>query len=237
MPNRDFRVYVKKYIMFSHVVGVTKSVARMPGSLLRYYLSLFLSWLLYFTGLIGIYPKGYIKASKLVEMNKIIDHLHAQGDLYRKAIRELKEDIEAKDTDRKKALKKLKHTKEEINLLSENLSLLRKQYEKDNAASEKNEYDGLPYNNFERFVQSTIHASVLLTVFMMLSFSRSDFDGVLEWKIVMSIFFPIVWMYTSYVVFQKRRLASGSLWHILLLCSTWVVIGFIACALLHSSNK
>ena len=32
-------------------------------------------------------------------MNKIIEHLHAQGDLYRKAIRELKEDIETKDTD------------------------------------------------------------------------------------------------------------------------------------------
>jgi len=181
----------------------------------------------------GIYPKGYIKASKLTEMNKIIEHLHAQGDLYRKAIRELKEDIETKDTDRKKALKKLKHTKEEINVLSENLTLLRKQYEKDNVESEKDEYDGVAHGHFQRVMLTTIHGSFLLTIFVMLSFSRSDYDRVLEWKIVMSIFFPIVWMYSSYVMFQQKR---QSLWHILLLCSIWGVIGFMSCALLHHSS-
>jgi hypothetical protein len=220
--------------MFAHIVGLAKSVARMPTDVLRYYLSICLAWLLYFTSIMGIYPKGYIKASKLKEMNKIIEHLHAQGDLYRKAIRELKEDIETKDTDRKKALKKLKHTKEEINVLSENLSVLRRQYENDNTAFEKNEFDKGANGQFERVVLMTIHGSFLLTIFMMLSFSRSDCDQVLEWKIVMSIFFPIVWMYSSYVIFQNKRL---SLWHILLLCSIWGVIGFMACALLHYSNK
>lgn len=220
--------------MFTHVIGLAKSVARMPTDILRYYLSLFLAWLLYFTNVVGIYPKGYIKASKITEMNKIIEHLHAQGDLYRKAIRELKEDIETKDTDRKKALKKLKHTKDEINVLSENLNVLRNQYEKDNAASEKEDFERLANGNFERAMLMTIHGSFLITIFMTLSFSRSDCDQVLEWKIVMSIFFPIVWMYSSYVIFQSKR---QSLWHILLLCSIWGVIGFMACALLHYSNK
>lgn len=219
--------------MFSYVVGLAKSVGRMPTTIVRSYLSLFLDWLLYCTSLMGIYPKGYINASKLTEMNKIIEHLHAQGDLYRKAIRELKEDIETKDTDRKKALKKLKHTKEEINVLSENLTLLRKQYEKDNVESEKYECEGLSHGHFQRVMLTTIHGSFLLTIFVMLSFSRSDYDRVLEWKIVMSIFFPILWMYSSYVMFQQKR---QSLWHILLLCSIWGVIGFMSCALLHLSN-
>lgn len=227
--------------MFSHAVELIKSVARMPAGLLRYYLSLFLSWLLYFTSFMGIYPKGYIKASKISEMNKIIDHLHAQGDLYRKAIRELKEDIEAKDTDRKKALKKLKHTKEEINILSENLNVLRNQYEKDNIheAFDKDENGaGVTYGHFERVMLTTIHGSFILTVLMILSFSRSEFDGILEWKIVMSVFFPIVWMYISYVVFHRRKRVSGTLWYMLLLCSMWGLIGFMSCALLqYSHNK
>lgn len=228
--------------MISYVVEATKSVARMPGELLRYYMSLFLSWLLYCTSILGIHPKGYIKASKIAEMNRIIEHLHAQGDLYRKAIRELKEDIEAKDTDRKKAMRKLKHTKEEINMLSENLSLLRKQYETDNVTMSEKNGRGVEdvvgsSRRFEKLMVTTIHISFLVTSAMMLSFSRSNHDGVLEWKIIMSIFFPIVWMYTSYVLFRTRSGASGTMWYLLLLCSMWGIVGFMSCALLHLHNK
>jgi hypothetical protein len=56
-----------------------KAAARLPASVTRHYLSLLLSAVLYFfVTMLRIQPHGYIKVGKVVELQKVIDHLYAQ---------------------------------------------------------------------------------------------------------------------------------------------------------------
>ena len=222
----------------ARVVLLVKGLCLLPIEWTQYYLSLFLSWMLYVASMVGVRPVGYMKASKVHELNKIIEHLYAQGDLYRKAIRELKEDLDAKDTDRRRALKKLKHTKEEIAVLSESLSMLRRQYEKDSTEQEHMVFDAKKKEVQEgghQQYRTVVHVSFGLLALMFWLFSRTD-TGVLEWKIVMSVFFPIIWMYLSQVVFGGYVHGMNSV-HIVLVSSMWGMIGFITALLLLDASK
>jgi hypothetical protein len=223
----------------TRVVLLVKGLCLLPVEWTRYYLSLFLSWMLYIASVVGVRPVGYMKASKVHELNRIIEHLYAQGDLYRKAIRELKEDLDAKDTDRRRALKKLKHTKEEIAVLSESLSMLRRQYEKDSTEHEQLVFDAKKKEAKEGGghdqYRTVVHVSFGLLALVFWLFSRTD-TGVLEWKIVMSVFFPIIWMYFSQVVFGGYGHGMRSV-HIVLLSSMWGMIGFIAALLILDASK
>ncbi len=59
--------------------GPVTAAVRLPASVTRHYLSLLLSAVLYFfVTVLRVQPHGYIKVGKVVELQKVIDHLYAQ---------------------------------------------------------------------------------------------------------------------------------------------------------------
>ena len=170
------------------LLGAVVKLATLPLTWAKRYVSLLLAWVIRLVGVVGIQPMGFIPAEKLSELNSIVRRLHTREDLYRKAIREMQEDLDAKDSDRKKALKKLKSTKEEIALLSENLAAVRGEYEKGNA-NEHMDADGRQ-RAVDGMGQGLIHASLLLLLGMLWLSSKQE-SGALQWKIVLSIIFPV----------------------------------------------
>ena len=230
--------------VLTRLVRTLKSTISLPASLARHYLSLLLSAVLYvFTSVLGIHPRGYIKASKVTELQRVIDHLYAQVDLYRTAMRELKDDIEAKESDRKIALKRLKSTKEEIRVLSEKL------YEKEDEGLAARSLGGGRRHDvgvLSGAPSAGMSVSFLLCVLCVVLFQNYSVSStVLEWKVVMSVGFPILWMYLTFVTKKKEgkdgeesaeggvagqtgSSTSEGLQSFLLLCSTWWLIGFLS---------
>ena len=178
------------------------AVVTLPYSWMQYYASVWLSWLIHFLSMGGVQPRGYIPASKLTELNSMLDHLHAREDLYRKAIRELQEEIHAKDSDRKRAMRKLKTTKEEIAHLTESLSFLRREYEHgvgtpQIAGKDAEESDSIlqtrhvpSHHMGGGYIHVSTHISFMLLLVLVWMFSKLQ-CGALQWKIVLSVFFPV----------------------------------------------
>ena len=214
----------------SSTVAVLLSTAIFPWNC-------FLRWLSWCSGLavrsvttLGAPPpKGFIPASKLQELNSIVNHMHTREDLYRRAIRELQEELDAKDTDRKKALKKLRATKEEIALLSDQLAELQSVYE-----GTSNGGGGHGGSSSELAVVGSsflVHGTMLATSTAVWWFSQVD-HAALHWKLVFSFFFPLLWLYVSRITGGGGGNRGGP--PLLLLASAWFLGGFAIALTLNS---
>lgn len=195
----------------------------------------FLRWLSWCTGIalrsattLGAPPPaGFIPSSKLQELNSIVNHMHTREDLYRRAIRELQEELDAKDSDRKKALRKLRVTKDEIASLTDRLAELQAAYESTNGEGGSNHGGrGVPTNGGSFLV----HTSVIATSAAVWWFSQID-HAALHWKLVFSMFFPLLWIYVSWVAGGGNRRG----YPMLLLMSAWFLAGFAVALTLNSS--
>ena len=202
---------------------------------------LFLKWLAFCSGVavrslysLGVPPpEGLISADKLTELTSILNHMHSREDLYRRAIRELQDELDAKDSDRKKALRKLKSTKDEINQLTGKLTHLQAAYESNEANVAASLHSGRTPTPATRSAPTaavaagiSVHATVAAAAASVWWFSQTD-HAALQWKLVFAMFFPLLWVYVSWMAGDRRRRAGPPL---LLLTMTWFLIGF-ACAL------
>lgn len=196
-------------------------------------------------------PRGYLPADKLKELNSIVNHMHTREDLYRRAIRELQEELDTKDSDRKKALKKLRSTKNEIELLTERLTELQAAYHASITGGRhhdtEEDYTGagghyirpsLDSKGSRRLGSVGVHATVLSAVGAVWWFSQTD-HAALHWKLVFSMFFPLLWAYVSWMAVKEgirgnsssnSSNAERSIRHrespLLLLCAAWFLVGF-----------
>jgi len=185
--------------------------------------------------------------------------MHSREDLYRRAIRELQEELDTKDSDRKKALKKLRSTKNEIEVLTEKLTELQTAYhssitDEGHQGTEKEGYIGTGghYNRpslsskGSRSIGSVgVHATILFAAAAVWWFSQTD-HAALHWKLVFSIFFPLLWAYVSWMA-SKDSTSTGNSSNnagvgynskkespLLVLCSAWFLVGFaVALSLGH----
>ena len=190
-------------------------------------------------------PKGYLPADKLKELTSIVNHMHTREDLYRRAIRELQEELDAKDSDRKKALRKLKSTKTEIEVLNERLTALQAAYQATvtttaghadsddvyGAGDHQNTNQGFEYKNSTSSSIGSIgvHLTVLSAAAAVWWFSQLD-HAALHWKLVFSMFFPLLWAYVSWMAAKESSSGSGRSRRkevpLLMLCAAWFLVGF-----------
>jgi hypothetical protein len=213
-------------------------ILSVPASLTRHYVSLLLSSVLYVFALFGIHPHGYTRDSKVEELQHVIQHLSSQADLYRTAMRELKDDLELTKSDRKSALKRLKSTKEEIQLLSEKLYVSGLG---DSCYGEK--LGGIATEESGRLGNSGQIGSPMIPpiamqfscVFCITSLVLCSNYGislsVLEWKVVMAVGFPVVWLYLTSESSSRSRTeqgGTGGMKTMLLLCGMWWLVGFLS---------
>lgn len=129
---------------------------------------------------------------QLRELNSIVDHMHAREDLYRRAIRELQDELDAKDSDRKRALKKLKSTKEEISQLTDRLSTLQQEYHSSAAvaAASRGQGGGAAPSGSMHGARLAVHGTFVIVVASVWWFCQKEHPA-LAWKLVFSMFFPV----------------------------------------------
>ena len=202
-------------------------------------------------------PSGYISthraAHQLKELTSILDHMHAREDVYRRAIRELQEELDMKNGDRRKALKKLKITKDEIASLTEQLEHVQRAYElqEKDYIHTPSQYDN--NNDQYQYRHSTIpslysssslqvHCTMILTALAVWWFSQGDNHAAVHWKLVFSLFFPLLWGYVSWMTSSSSSSSSwssaeglragghpggkGTRVPMVLLACAWFLIGF-----------
>lgn len=201
------------------LLAVVRMTLSFPASVTRHYMSLLLSAVLYvFVNILRIQPAGYIRVGKVVELQKVIDHLHAQVELYRGVVRELKDDMSQKESDRKMALKRLKTTKEEIKVLNEKLYA---------GEEEAHDREGASVIRESSQSQHLVGFSFLVVVSAVVLFQAYVVGSVFEWKVVMSVGFPLVWMYFQQGGGVENGGRGGSKGSVLL-CGMWWLVGFLS---------
>jgi hypothetical protein len=184
--------------------------------------------------------------------------MHSREDLYRRAIRELQEELDTKDSDRKKALKKLRSTKNEIEVLTERLTELQAAYHATITGGrhqeEEEEYNGAGGHYRRHSSLSTgsksvsiarvgVHVTILSAAFAVWWFSQTD-HAALHWKLVFSMFFPLLWAYVSWMAVKESTRSGGHNTStsstaaaervvyrkkespLLMLCAAWFLVGF-----------
>lgn len=211
----------------SSALGVALGAASLPWRLA-------LGWLAWASGLMlrvlsslgAPPPAGFLPAvraaQQLRELNSIVDHMHSREDLYRRAIRELQEDLDAKDSDRRKALRKLRTTRDEINALGERLAEAQAAYGASAAAvgDDGGGSGALPGRGLG------VHATVVAATAAVWAFSQSD-HAALHWKLVFTMFFPLLWVYVSWLAAAAGGGGGGSARPpLLLLGGAWFLVGF-----------
>jgi hypothetical protein len=177
--------------------------------------------------------------------------MHTREDLYRRAIRELQEELDAKDSDRKKALRKLKSTKNEIEVLTDRLTELQAAYQATittpggagrggaNEGEYTHQHENIDHSPSTSSTSTKsmnnvvgVHVTVLLSAGAVWWFSQID-HAALHWKLVFSMFFPLLWAYVSWTAAGESSTNSGSgsprkrrETPLLMLCAAWFLIGF-----------
>ena len=185
-----------------------RAALSLPASVSRHYLSLLLSAVLYvFVNVLRIQPAGYIRLGRVQELQKVIDHLNAQVELYRGVVRELKDDLSQTNSDRKMALKRLKTTKEEIKELNERLyagnAVLGdgegREGRDGREGREGREGGDSTTAHGESYARHLVSASFLAVVTAVVLFHGWGRGSVFEWKVVMSVGFPLAfhWVYVG----------------------------------------
>lgn len=220
------------HTLLSSILHTALSLTTLPYRITIKYLSFLLTFLLNALSSLGIVPNGWLPAAKLQELNSIVNHMHSREDLYRRAIRELQDDIESKDSDRKKALKKLRQTKEEISQLTERLNTMQQTYfqntsrRRGDAVSQGIEYDdydtqGNKYPTATPNNPVQVHGTMALAALTVWWFAQSEHHS-LHWKLTFSMFFPLLWSYVSWWVSSS---GSNSV-PVVLLALAWALIGW-----------
>jgi len=115
--------------------------------------------------------------------------MHAREDLYRRAIRELQDDLDTKDSDRKRALRKLKATKEEISQLTGRMTVLQQEFQS-NATSRDSAGAGAHRSKAATGTHLLVHGTVGLAIASVWWFAQSE-HAALQWKLIFSMFFPV----------------------------------------------
>lgn len=122
--------------------------------------------------------------------------MHSREDLYRRAIRELQEELESKDSDRKKAMRKLRANKAEISQLTDSLLELQRGYQE--SLADRADHGGKEqYNDHHRsksgqlsHAKGLVHATFACLAVVIWRFSHGAHAS-LHWKLVFSCFFPV----------------------------------------------
>ena len=136
---------------------------------------------------------------QLAELNSIVNHMHAREDLYRRAIREMQEELESKDSDRKKAIRKLRANKAELSQLTDSLQELQLAYQeglagRNDLGSEESKPKKAPQTKLRSgrlpHVAGLVHATFACLALVIWWFSQKDHAS-LHWKLVFSCFFPV----------------------------------------------
>ena len=168
---------------------------------------------------VGASPAGYVSVGKMRELSSVIEHMHIREDLYRKAIKELQDELDQREVDKKKALRKLRLTKERMATLEGKEEGLHGQdptllmHESESPPSESS--FGLH-----------ISMGTLLTAVWWLY--QTNECSAMQRKVLFSILFPLLWMYI--LSFASRPPIPV----ILLQNVSWFLIGLVAAhALTH----
>jgi hypothetical protein len=176
--------------------------------------------------------------------------MHTREDLYRRAVKELQEELETRDTDRKRALRKLRSTRNEIEVLTEKLTELQTAHQATisrGGAGKMNQeqYQDLDYSlstntSNSSMISVGVHVTVLCSAGAVWWFSQTD-HAALHWKLVLFMFFPLLFAYVSWLtaVESTRSTSSGSssvAAHgsynrkreapLLMMCALWFLVGF-----------
>lgn len=204
---------------------------------------LFLRWVswtaalaIHFFSLLGAPPQGYVSQSKLRELNSIIEHMHTREDVYRKTIKEMQDELESKDLDRKRALKKLKlvsGTKAELDALQQQLAELHDQadgggggYGGGAASGVASAAAGVGQSGpgacgLTHLDTTVLHVTMAVLLALVLWFYRQECHAI-QRKLVFAVLAPVVWAYAS-MVLSKRPTGHP----LLLYSAAWGLIGFI----------
>lgn len=177
--------------LISKIVSTTTQVAALPWHIVLSWVSWVSGFIILTLNSLGIPPRDFIPASKLRELHSIVDHMHTREDLYRRAIRELQDEIDTKEGDRKKALRKLKATKDEISQLSLQLTELHHNFE---AQQDYYQLSNDPSGSFKG-TSTHQHAIIVHLTFAIMTsslwwFCQAD-HAALQWKLVFSMYFPV----------------------------------------------
>lgn len=159
-------------------------------------------------------------------------------------VQELQESVDSKDSDKKKALKRLKHTKAEVELLQQQLGELQEEYFRSTGeaaeraaamaaaaaaagtaaaappAAGRHPSPGMLVTSPPSRV--ALHGTMALLCALVWWFYQQP-SHALQRKLVLTILFPVLWSYLS-MLLSHRRMVS----HPLLLYSvSWTLIGFV----------
>lgn len=161
--------------------------------------------------------------------------MHRREDIYRKAIKELQDDIDAKNTDRRKAFRRLKHYKAELDTLTEQLTTLQREYADavgvdpsqeytpgTNSSIRENRYTDFPSSPRKNNNTSVMHFSMGVTILSIWWFVQTEHPSIL-WKLLFAMFFPLLWLYVSWLMDSSRHERP-----LFLLCASWFITGFVA---------
>lgn len=184
-----------------------------------------------FLSSLGVVPAGFVPQSKASQQETVIAHMHLREDQYRQAIAELQEVVEAKEGDKKKALRCLKKTRLEVELLAEQLAQIQDMQDVQGAvggskgggvalgSSGGPAGGGLPMRG--------VHASVALLSAASWWYYTQEFPP-LQRKLVFTILSPLAWVYLTTLLSFKANPTGMTL----MLCCVWALLGFIGgCAL------
>jgi len=143
-------------------------------------------------------------------------------------VRELKDDMQAKESDRRKAINRLKNTKEEIRLLNEKL------YEaRDGELGGSDGYVSPARQGTRGHFLSLSFLACVTAVLLYHAYVPGA--SVLEWKVIMSVGFPISWLYLGSLSGDRdsdgsdegKGVAGGTLRNGVVLASMWWLVGFL----------
>ena len=128
---------------------------------------------------------------QLKELTSVLKHMHEREDVYRRALKELHEQLDTKDMDRRKALKRLKSTKDEMEDLEERFDKLQQEALRhgnmlDSQGSALG-YFASPAASRGPFVT---HVTFLVLAAVVWWFSTSEHPSI-QWKLVFAMFFPV----------------------------------------------
>jgi hypothetical protein len=155
--------------------------------------------------------------------------MHSREDLYRRAIRELQEEVDAKERRTKAATRKLAATREEIAALNDRLAAQQERYIAGGAAAgpAAPSVDGgasdaaAPAPPPAPLSRLALHATVAAAAAGLWWFCQEDHPAV-HWKLVFSFSGPLIWYYLSWAT--SRRAGPTP---VPLMCGAWFLLGYV----------
>lgn len=200
--------------LISTLLQLQWKAAVVPLSLLQYWLSAAATLVLRLFVLVGAPPREYRRNEKLREAMSTVDHLSHREEVFRKKIKELQDESEARLKDKRKALTKLHKARAELSDLQGGSKM-------ESHGSLDLEVSPLPEDPSDWRVQLSFFAAAVLPV---LWFWGQAETPAISRKVVSCILFPEVLMYV-WKYFSRPTRAYDTSIH----CGCWFLAGFIFC--------